>query len=115
MFRFSWQMGCAAALAALMVGAAGCASGPRRTDAQKQLDRETAQRVEAALQADKDLYSNHIQVDAKNGVVYLSGYVWQPPDLLEAERVASLVDGVTRVVDDLELQLNGIGNSQSAY
>jgi osmotically-inducible protein OsmY len=44
-------------------------------------------------------------------VVRLSGYVWSQPDLLEAQRIAEAVQGVTRVVDDLELERGGIDNS----
>jgi osmotically-inducible protein OsmY len=81
------------------------------SDAQRQLDRETAARVQSALDADKELYAKHIFVRADNGVVRLSGYVWTQPDLLEAERVAGLVQGVSRVDNDLELQRNGIDDS----
>ncbi len=89
-----------------------CATGPHKTDAQRQADKETAERVQAALDGDNLLYAKHINVRADNGVVRLSGYVWDPPDLNEAQSIAQQVDGVTRVVNDLELQRNGIDNSQ---
>jgi osmotically-inducible protein OsmY len=44
-------------------------------------------------------------------VVRLSGYVWDPPDLVEAKRVAALVPGVSQVVNELELERNGNDNS----
>jgi osmotically-inducible protein OsmY len=50
-------------------------------------------------------------VRADNGVVRLSGFVWDPPDLLEAKSVAELVPGVSSVVNDLELERNGVDNS----
>lgn len=96
---------------AVLSGVVACAMGPPRTDAQKQADKETAERVQSALDADQELYAKHITVRANNGVVRLSGYVWDPPDIIEAERVTGLVDGVSKVVNDLELQLNGIDNS----
>jgi osmotically-inducible protein OsmY len=95
---------------ALLCGVAACATGGK-TDAQRQTDRETAARVQAALNADKQLYANHITVRADNGVVRLSGYVWDPPDITEAKSVAELVEGVSGVVNDLELQRNGIDDS----
>jgi len=44
-------------------------------------------------------------------VVRLSGYVWDPPDLNEAQNIAAQVPGVDRVVNELELQRNGLGDS----
>ncbi len=79
-------------------------TGPHRTEAERQADKETADRVLAALSADQELYSRHINVHANSGVVRLSGYVWTQPDLEEAKRVAESVQGVSRVVDDLELE-----------
>ena len=91
-------------------GAAACV-GPRETDAQRQTDKETAERVQEALNADDLLYARHINVHARNGTVRLAGYVWSQPDLQEAKRIAEGVDGVKTVVDDLEIELNGVGDS----
>jgi osmotically-inducible protein OsmY len=88
---------------------AACASGPR-TDAQRQADRETAERVEAALSADKNLYAKHIFVHVDKGVVRLTGYVWDPSDLQSATLIAEDVQGVTGVVNNLELNRNGNEN-----
>ena len=52
-------------------------NGPQ-SDAQQQTDRETAARVQSALDADKQLYAKHIIVRADNGVVRLTGFVWDP-------------------------------------
>jgi osmotically-inducible protein OsmY len=92
-----------------------CATGPRQTDAQRQADKEIAERVQSALDADQQLYARHIFVRSYNGVVELTGFVWDSPDLLEAETVAGYVQGVSRVVNDLELQRNGIDDSQVSY
>lgn len=89
---------------------AACAAAPK-TDEQREADRQMVERVQAALGSDKTLYSSHITVRADNGVVRLTGFVWDPPDLTEAQQVAELVPGVTKVVNNLELQLNGIDNS----
>ncbi|MGO9805005.1 MAG: BON domain-containing protein [Steroidobacteraceae bacterium] len=96
---------------AVLCGVVACATGPTRSDAQRQLDKETAARVQSALDADKQLYAKHIFVRAENGVVSLTGYVWTQPDLLEAEFVAGGVPGVSKVLNDLELQRNGIDDS----
>ncbi len=105
------RMACAGVAAAVLCSVLGCATGPPKTEAQRQADRETAERVQTALESDKLLYAKHISVRADNGVVRLSGYVWDPPDLDEAVRTAEMVEGVSRVVNDLELQRNGIDNS----
>lgn len=92
---------------AVLCGVAACASGPPKTDAQRQADKETAERVETALSSDKVLYAKHIFVRADNGVVRLSGYVWEPSDFQLAIAIAENVPGVTQVVSDLELNRNG--------
>lgn len=100
---------CALTLAALGCLAA-CATTPK-TEAQKQADQSTEQRVQAALESDKALFAKHIYVRADNGVVHLSGYVWDPADVTEAIQTAELVEGVSRVVNNLELERNGLDNS----
>jgi len=105
------RVACAGLAAAVLCSVVACATGPHKTEAQRQADRETAERVQTALESDKRLYARHISVRADNGGVRLSGYVWDPPDLIEAVRTAELVEGVSRVVNDLELQRNGIDNS----
>ena len=90
---------------------AACATGPRKSEAERQTDRETADRVTLALNSDDELYARHINVRADSGVVMLGGYVWTQVDLEEAERVAESVPGVKKVVDDLELERNGIDDS----
>lgn len=107
MFR-SIKSACAVAV---LCGLSACASAPHKTDAQQQADKVTAERVEAALSADKTLYGKHITVHADNGVVWLTGYVWDRPDFDQATSIAESVPGVTRVVNDLEFQRNGSDNS----
>ena len=51
---------------------------------------------------------------ADNGVVRLTGYVWEAGDFEEANYIASNVPGVTRVVNDLELNRNGNDNGPIA-
>jgi osmotically-inducible protein OsmY len=104
----------AAVAVGLLCGLLACASGPPKTEAQREADRVTAERVEAALSADRTMYAKHITVHADNGVVYLTGYVWDRPDFDEAASIAESVPGVTRVVNDLEFQRNGSDNNPVA-
>jgi osmotically-inducible protein OsmY len=99
---------------AVLCGVTACASGPRKTEAQRQADRETAQRVEAALSSDAALYGKHITVQADNGVVRLTGYVWETSDFQTAVIIAEGVEGVTAVVNNLELNRNGNDNGPVA-
>jgi osmotically-inducible protein OsmY len=101
--------------AALLCGVVACATGPRQTEEQRQADKAIAERVQSALDADKQLYAKHLFVRSYNGVVELSGFVWDPPDLLEAQTIAERVEGVARVVNSLELQRNGIDDSTVTY
>src|SRR6516164_6830954 len=55
--------------AAVLCGVIACASGPPKSDAQLQADKVMAERVEAALGADKELFAKHITAHADNGVV----------------------------------------------
>ena len=92
---------------AVLCGLAACASGPAKTDTQAQADKVMAERVEAALNADRSLFAKHITAHADNGVVRLTGYIWEASDFEEANYIASNVPGVTKVVNDLELNRNG--------
>ena len=103
----------AGVLVAVLCGVAACASDPR-TDAQAQADKAMSERVEAALNADKALFAKHITAHADQGVVRLTGYVWEAGDFEEATYVASNVPGVTKVVNELELNRNGDDNGPVA-
>ena len=99
---------------ALLCGVAACASGPTKSDSQEQADKVMAERVEAALNADRSLFAKHITAHADNGVVRLTGYVWEATDFDEAVFIAQGVPGVTQVVNDLELNRNGNDNGPIA-
>jgi len=109
-FRVIKRVRYAGVAVAVLCGVAACASGPPETDAQVQANKEMAERVEAALNADKALFAKHITAHADNGVVRLTGYVWESSDFQEATYIASTVPGVTKVVNDLELNRNGNDN-----
>lgn len=101
------RAGVAAAVACAL---AACASGPHKSDSQRAEDKAVSERVETALNADKDLYAKHITASADNGVVHLTGFVWESSDFEEAVSVAENVPGVTKVVNNLELSRNGDEN-----
>jgi osmotically-inducible protein OsmY len=104
----------AAVAVTVLCGLAACVSGAPKTDSQVQADKVMAERVEAALAADRSLFAKHITAHADNGVVRLTGYVWEANDFEEATYIASNVPGVTKVVNDLELNRNGNDNGPVA-
>jgi osmotically-inducible protein OsmY len=97
--------------AAVIAAATACATAPYKTSEQQVNDKETTEAVEAALKANTHIYTQHVTVQADNGVVHLGGYIWNDFDQYEAERTAESVPGVSKVVDEMELELNGIDNS----
>jgi osmotically-inducible protein OsmY len=86
---------------------AACASAPPESPAQVQADRVLADKVASALDADPVHYFRHVDVQADDGKVSLTGYVWSNDSVLQAKRVASQVPGVTSVADQLELERAG--------
>jgi len=95
-----------AGLSVVLLGAA-CATTTPKAPAQLQADQALAQQVESALNSDPVFYFRHVDVEADEGTVSLSGYVWSTPAIARAELVARQVPGVTSVVDQLELERNG--------
>jgi hyperosmotically inducible periplasmic protein len=61
-------------------------------------------RVNAALVTDKPSYFTRIDVDTNNGVVTLNGIVDSPEQRARAEQLASRVDGVKRVINNLQVK-----------
>ena len=97
-----------ASIGALLSLTVACATDPPKTANELQANREIADRVRSALNADKYLFTRHISVRVDSGVAHLEGYVWSPTDIYEAKRVARRVPGVTVVVNELELQTRDI-------
>lgn len=81
-----------------------CEAGPRQSSAEQKPDKAISERVINALSADNVLFARHISVWADGDVVHLTGYVWDDSDLNHAKRIAGSVRGVTRVVDEMELE-----------
>ncbi len=99
-----------AAVAMIAWGVAACV-GPRKSDAERAADNDTAARVQAAFAADKALYARHITVQADGGVVTLGGYAWTPEELLQAKQDAEEVSGVTKVVNRIEVDRGAVSDS----
>jgi len=89
--------------------AADCAHAPPRTAAERAADSALAARVEAALEADPQLFARHIDVSVERGKVLLAGYVWSVEELYLAPRDARAVAGVSGVESQIELQRGGRG------
>jgi osmotically-inducible protein OsmY len=111
MVKIKKRILCTALATSVLAGVVACSMTPRKTSEQQQADKETVERVQNALDADSRIYARHISVHADNGVVHLGGYVWNTDDLYEAQRVAETVPGVSEVVDEMELEREGLGNS----
>jgi len=81
-----------------------CATTDRRSTEQRAADQATAEQVQAALQADQKIYARHIDVDAKDGVAWLTGWVLSADEEEEAVQTSAAVPGVRHVVDGLEVK-----------
>ena len=98
----------ALAVLTLMVNAAHAANPPVTPAAAAQTDQVTAGQVYDALNADPIDYFRHVDVQVRQGVVTLSGYVWDTPSLYRAEEIAARIPGVIRVKDQMELERAGV-------
>jgi hypothetical protein len=70
-------------------------------------DAEVQRQVETAMRSDRYFDDEHVDVVVKNGVVTLTGIVFDEWDLRMARRIAKRIPGVKRVVNDIELVLGG--------
>ena len=97
---------------AVALMATACAMRLTRSTAEQARDAELAARVESVLTRDPRIYARHIDVDAEQGIVRLTGYVWSSEDLYEAKRISATVPGVTAVVSQLEMMVGGRSGSR---
>jgi osmotically-inducible protein OsmY len=93
---------CVAALAA------ACAADPPTSSQQRQADSRATKEFYSRLASDQDYYYPHVTIRVENGVAHLSGYVWNTQALYRAKDVATGVPGITAVVDNLELERDGV-------
>jgi hyperosmotically inducible periplasmic protein len=93
-----------AALLALMLSIAGCASMTGQTAGQYVDDSTITAAVKATLVGDKVANLTRIDVDTTNHVVALNGIVKSPEQKARAEQLAMDVRGVRRVENNLQIQ-----------
>jgi osmotically-inducible protein OsmY len=93
------------ALALMTVSTGRAAAPPVSPHPERRTAELTAGQVYDALNADPMYYFRHVGVHVQEGVVTLSGYVWEPRDIYRAQEVAARVPGVTRVVDQMEIEI----------
>jgi len=82
---------------------ASCQATTGRTAGRNVDDAALTASVNAALVADKPSNFTRIDVDTKSGVVSLTGTVETPEQRRRAEQLASRVDGVKRVINNLQV------------
>jgi hyperosmotically inducible protein len=92
-----------AAVALLAVALSGCQAMTGRTAGQNVDDARISTAVQATLTSDKASNFARIDVDTTNGVVYLNGTVQSAEQKARAEQLASRVDGVKKVVNNLQV------------
>jgi osmotically-inducible protein OsmY len=99
----------AALLLILWASVAGADKTPASVVNGAQSGSPTARQIYDALNADPVYYFKHVDVQVTGGVVTLSGYVWSTQAIYRARDIAGRMPGVTRVVNQLELERNGLG------
>jgi osmotically-inducible protein OsmY len=68
-------------------------------------DAEVTAQVETALRSDRYIFSEHVTITAKNGVVTLRGIAVDYWDVIAMKRLVRRMPGVKRVVDALDISL----------
>ena len=103
----------ALALLTLAASTGQAATSPVGPHSERRTDAVTAEQVYAVLNADPIYYFRHVDVNVRNGVVTLSGYIWDPQAIYRAQKIAARVPGVTRVVDQMQLEREGAAAASS--
>ncbi len=93
-----------AVLLVVLFALAGCQAMTGRTAGRNIDDLTITASVKARLVADKMSNFTRIDVDTVNAVVSLTGLIESEFEKRRAEDIASLVDGVEKVVNDLQVQ-----------
>jgi hyperosmotically inducible protein len=93
-----------ALVALFFVLAASCQSMTGKTAGQNVDDATITASVKSTLVADKAANLTRVDVDTTLGVVSLNGVVESPDQKSRAEQLASRVDGVRKVVNNLQIQ-----------
>jgi hyperosmotically inducible protein len=92
------------AVTLIIVAITGCQSMTGRTAGQNVDDATITGSVKTKLASDKISSLTRVDVDTTNGVVYLNGVVESADQRARAQELASQVGGVTKVVNNLQVQ-----------
>jgi osmotically-inducible protein OsmY len=94
---------------ATMTFALGCASTPPESPEQAQADAAIADRVYAALEADRLHFYIGLAVQVRYGAAYINALTTDPAVRDEATEIARNVPGVTKVVNEIEVSAGSGG------
>jgi hyperosmotically inducible protein len=96
-------------LGVALLALAGCASSmaPKAT---READSGITSVVEASLQANEKVKARQVEVETREGIVYLTGVVDTEEARREAGRVSWRTEGVTGVVNDLTVGERTVGS-----
>ncbi len=92
-----------------LLALAGCASSMVPKDT-RQADAGITSVIQASLQANDKVKARHVDVETREGVVYLTGVVDTEDARLEAARVAWHTENVRGVVNDLTVGERTVGS-----
>jgi osmotically-inducible protein OsmY len=70
-------------------------------------DEEVTAEVEKALHSDRYIFSDHVTITSKNGVVTLRGIALDYWDVTAMKRLVRKMPGVKKVVDDIDVRVGG--------
>ena len=101
-----------AVLLVVLFAVTGCQAMTGRTAGRNIDDLTITASVKARLVADKLSNLTRIDVDTVNAVVSLTGLVESEFEKRRAEDVASLVDGVEQIVNNLQVQTEPVPTSE---
>ena len=92
-------------LLAMTLSIAACTTSPPRTEQQSEADHKIELAVTQQLESNPRIYAAHVTVSVRDGVVTLSGFVFEPEEVNEAKQSAALVPGVKEIKNRIELEL----------
>lgn len=94
---------------ACTVGLVSCTTMPPRTPAQIETNHRLEEAVRETLEKSPDIYAEHVDIEVDGGVVTLSGPMADDHELIETLRIARTVPGVTKVLNSLDIDMDGRG------
>jgi osmotically-inducible protein OsmY len=99
----------ATAAVATVTFAVGCASAPPESPEQAQADAATADRVYAALEADRLHLYIGLEVRVRYGAAYINALTFDPSVRDDATEIARNVPGVVKVVNEIDVSAGSAG------